>query len=220
MTELNRRTMLRLLAAAPVAAGFAWTDAEASTAHELAQAAQTATRAGTAFTPKFFTAHEWQTVRVLVDIIIPKDERSGSATDAGVPEFMDFILLDEPPVPPGETRRQVAVRGGLAWLDVECLKRYDKNFLGCVEAERTAVLNDISWPAPTLAPGETPSHEALHLARGRAFFFSFRDLTASGFWTTKVGMADLQYLGNRYVAEWTGCPDEQLKKLGVSYPNA
>jgi gluconate 2-dehydrogenase gamma chain len=220
MTELNRRSMLRLLAAAPVAAGFAWSDAEASTAHELAQAAQAAARAGTTFTPKFFTAHEWQTVRTLVDIIIPKDERSGSATDAGVPEFMDFILLDEPPVPPGETRRQVAVRGGLAWLDTECLQRFDKNFLGCAETERAAVLNDIAWPAPMLAPGEVPTREALHLARGRAFFFSFRDLTASGFWTTKAGMADLQYMGNRYVAEWTGCPDEQLKKLGVSYPNA
>lgn len=220
MAELNRRAMLRLLAAAPVAAGFAWSEAEASTAHELAQAAQAATRAGTPFTPKFFTAHEWQTVRVLVDIIIPKDERSGSATDAGVPEFMDFILLDEPPVPPGETRRQIAVRGGLAWLDRECLVRFDKNFLACADAERAAVLDAIAWPAPVLAPGEEASAETLHLAPGRAFFFSFRDLTASGFWTTKVGMADLQYMGNRYVAEWTGCPDEQLKKLGVSYPSA
>jgi gluconate 2-dehydrogenase gamma chain len=220
MAELNRRTMLRLLAAAPVAAGFAWTDAEASTAHELAQAAQAAARAGTPFTPKFFSAHEWQTVRVLVDIIIPKDERSGSATDAGVPEFMDFILLDEPPVPPGETRRQTSMRGGLAWLDRECLIRFDKNFLACADAERTAVLDAIAWPAPVLEPGEKATPETQHLAPGRAFFFSFRDLTASGFWTTKVGMADLQYMGNRYVAEWTGCPDEQLKKLGVSYPGA
>jgi gluconate 2-dehydrogenase gamma chain len=220
MADLNRRAMLRLLAAAPVAAGFAWSEAEASTAHELAQAAQAATRAGTPFTPKFFTAHEWQTVRVLVDIIIPKDERSGSATDAGVPEFMDFILLDDPPVPPGETRRQLSMRGGLAWLDRECLIRFDKNFLACTDAERIAVLDTIAWPAPVLEPGEKPSPETVHLAPGRAFFFSFRDLTASGFWTTKVGMADLQYMGNRYVAEWTGCPDEQLKKLGVSYPSA
>src|SRR6476659_1667374 len=93
--DTKRRTILRLIAAGPVAAGFSWTEAEAQQAHQHAEAAQaTATAAGTPFKPKFFTAHEYATLRVLVDIISPKDERSGSATDAGVPEFMDFILGD------------------------------------------------------------------------------------------------------------------------------
>ncbi|MEO8682570.1 MAG: gluconate 2-dehydrogenase subunit 3 family protein [Vicinamibacterales bacterium] len=217
MSGLDRRSMLRLLAAAPMAAGFAWTEAEAATANVLSQAVQAAARAGTPFTPKFFTAHEWETVRMLVDIIIPRDERSGSATDAGVPEFMDFIMLDEPKLPE-ESRRQTSMRGGLAWLDLECQHRFDKMFVGCTDAERASLLDEISWPAPKTTPVEetdvpVPAH-------GRAFFFSFRDLTASGFWTTKAGMADLQYMGNHYVAEWTGCPDEALKKLGVSYPKA
>jgi gluconate 2-dehydrogenase gamma chain len=201
MAGLDRRSMLQLLASAPLAAGFAWTEAEASTAHALAQAAQTA-NAGAAFTPKFFTAHEYATVRLLVDIILPRDERSGSATDAGVPEFMDFMMIDQP-------TRQLAMRGGLAWLDLESQKRYDKRFIDCADGERTGLLDDIA--ARPARP---------ELSHGAAFFTSFRDLTATGFWTSKLGMDDLQFMGNRYVATWNGCPDAALKKLGVSYPPA
>jgi gluconate 2-dehydrogenase gamma chain len=206
MSQLNRRELLKLLAAAPVAT-LSWTEAEASIAGELAQAAQTAAAAGTPFTPKFFTPHEWQTVRMLVDLIIPRDERSGSATDAGVPEFMDFMMIDQP-------NRQVAMRGGIAWLDLECQKRFDKTFIDCASQERSAVLDDIAWPhKATLPSGELRPD----LRHGIAFFNSFRDLTATGFWTTKMGIEDLQYLGNRSVARWNGCPDPALKKLGVSY---
>lgn len=197
--DTNRRTMLRLLASAPAAAGFAWTDAEAQEAHTHAQAAQaTARQSGAPFKPKFFTAHEWATVRMLVDLIIPRDERSGSATEAGVPEFMDFMMTDQP-------ARQTAMRGGLAWLDRECVSRYDKMFVTCTAAERTKVLDDIAWPQK--APKE--------MSHGVAFFNSFRDLTASGFWTSKMGITDLAYKGNVFVPEWKGCPDAVLKKLGV-----
>jgi hypothetical protein len=197
--ETDRRTMLRLLAAAPAAAGFTWTDAEAQQAHNHAQAAQAvAKKTGAPYKPKFFTAHEWATVNMLVDIIIPKDERSGSATDAGVPEFMDFMMTDQP-------GRQTAMRGGLAWLDRECVTRFDKAFLDCTDSQRTQVLDDIAWPRKA-PPG---------LSHGVAFFNSFRDLTASGFWTTKMGMQDLQYTGNVFVPEWKGCPDEVLNKLGI-----
>jgi gluconate 2-dehydrogenase gamma chain len=198
--DTNRRTMLRLLAAAPAAAGFVWTEAEAQQAHTHAQAAQTAaTKSGVAFKPKFFTAHEWATVRVLVDIIIPRDERSGSATEAGVPEFMDFMMNDQP-------GRQTAMRGGLAWLDRECVSRYDKMFVDCTSADRTKVLDEIAWPQKAAAG----------LSHGVAFFNAFRDLTASGFWTSRMGIKDLDYQGNVFVPEWKGCPDDILKKLGVS----
>ena len=215
MAALSRRDTLRLLASAPFAAGFSWTAAEASAARDLAQAARAA--AAPRYVPKFFSAHEYDTVCALADAIIPRDERSGSATDAGVPEFIDFIMQDQPALPE-ESRRQTAMRGGLAWLDLECQRRYDRVFVDCRDVERAAVLDDISWPAPDPKRGAPPP--VPDFAPGRAFFFSFRDLTASGFWTTKAGMADLQYLGNRYVAEWTGCPDEALKQLGVSYPGA
>jgi len=198
--ETDRRTMLRLLAAAPAAAGFAWTEVEAQQAHTHAQAAQnTAQKTGTPYKPKFFNAHEWATIGMLADMIIPKDDRSGSATDAGVPEFMDFMMADQP-------ARQTAMRGGLAWLDRECVNRHEKMFVACTEADRKKLLDDIAWPANT----------PIGMSHGVAFFNSFRDLTASGFWTSRMGIKDLQYLGNVFVAEWKGCPDEALKKLGVT----
>ena len=198
LRRTSRRDVLKLLLAAP-AATFAWTEAEAAQAVASAQAARAATTAKP-FVPKFFTATEFKLVRTLADIIIPKDERSGSASDAGVPEFMDFMMIDQP-------TRQIAMRGGLAWLDSECQERFDKTFLDCIETERTAVLDDIAWPQKARP----------ELSHGVAFFNSFRDLTASGFWTTRMGIDDLQYMGNRSVARWNGCPPEALKKLGVSY---
>jgi len=199
MDSINRRTMLRLMSAAPAAAAFAITDAEAQQAHHLAsQARESAQKTGAKFAPKFFTAHEYATVRVLVDLIIPKDERSGSATDAGVPEFMDFIMIDQP-------ARQVAMRGGLSWLDGESQRRNDQRFVTATPAQREELVADISTYG-TLKPG---------LTHGQAFFRSFRDLTATGFWTSKMGMTDLGYMGNTVVAKWDGCPAEQLQKLGL-----
>lgn len=228
MAGLDRRQVLQWLGAAPLAAGFAWSATEVAAAAGLAQATRAATAAAKpgaapAFQPKFFTPHEWETVRALADAIIPRDERSGSATDAGVPEFLDFILIDEPRLA-HETSRQTAMRGGLAWIDLECQRRFDKRFVTCTEAERTALLDDLSQPLPDEPPafeyaiGQPPQLPAL--AHGRAFFASFRDLVATGFWTSRVGMDDLQYVGNRVVTEWTGCPEDALKKLGVRYPNA
>jgi gluconate 2-dehydrogenase subunit 3-like protein len=203
MTKLNRRSMLGLLGSVPLAAGFTWTDDEAASAAQAAQTARTAPAGArpSPFKPKFFTAHEYATVRVLVDIIIPKDARSGSATDAGVPEFMDFMMADEP-------ARQTPMRGGLAWIDLECQDRFDKPFLDCSAQERAAVLDDIAWPAKAKP----------EVAHGVAFFNSFRDLTSSGFFSSKMGVTDLQYMGNTMVAEWKGCPDEAMKRLGVSPP--
>ncbi len=199
--------MLGLLGSVPLAAGFTWTDAEASEAAQAAQAARRAPAAGpkaAGFKPKFFTAREYAMVRVLVDLIIPKDARSGSATDAGVPEFMDFMMADGDRN--DQTDRQTPMRGGLAWIDSQCQERFDKRFLECAAQERTAVLDDIAWPAKARP----------EFAHGVAFFNSFRDLTAAGFFSSKMGVSDLQYLGNTMLAEWKGCPDEALKKLGVT----
>ena len=179
-----------MLLAAPAA--FAWTDAEAMQA--ASAAANRARAAANAVRPEVLHATEFKLVSVLADIVIPKDERSGSATDAGVPEFMDFMMIDQP-------ARQVAMRGGLAWLDHECQQRFDKIFLDCADAQRR-VLDDIAWPAKA-----KPEH-----AHGVAFFTSFRDLTATGFWTTRMGIDDLQYLGNRSVARWNGCPDRAAEE--------
>ena len=199
---LDRRDALKALMSAPAAAAAAltWTPAEALEATIAAhRARQAASQAQTAYAPKFFTAPEWATVNVLVDLVIPKDEKSGSATEAGVPEFMDFMMLDQP-------TRQTAMRGGLAWLDHEAHRRTDKSFVASTDAERRAILDDIAWPTRKVAPA---------LQYGVTFFNMFRDLTASGFYTSRIGMDDLEYQGNTFVHDWKGCPPEWLKKLGV-----
>jgi hypothetical protein len=200
MATMDRRELLKALAAAPLAAAaISWTEADVQVASQAAAAArQTAQRAKTPYKPKFFTAGEWATVSMLTDLIIPKDEKSGSATDAGVPEFMDFMMVDQP-------TRQSAMRGGLAWLDHECQRRHDKSFVACLDTQRTALLDEISWPRRAKP----------EMAAAVSFFNSFRDLTASGFFTSKIGMADLQYMGNTFVREFKGCPPEALKKLGL-----
>jgi hypothetical protein len=155
--------------------------------------------AGVAYVPKVYSAHEWATVQVLVDYLIPKDAKSGSATDAGVPEFMDTMLDLEPGM-------RTANRGGLAWLDHQSHLRFAKDFVDCTDAERRQLLDDIAYPRRARP----------ELATGVAWFNSFRDFTASGFFTSELGVNDLGYQGNTAVPEWTGCPPESYTRLGVS----
>jgi Gluconate 2-dehydrogenase subunit 3 len=197
--ELTRRETVKLLAAAPLALSFGFSlagcDRAARSARQLGGSA--------GFQPAFFTAHEWETVRVLVDLIIPRDERSGSATDAKVPEFMDFMMADKDTEPEGRKR----MRDGLAWLDSESQRRSGRSFVEISGRQQAALLDEIAWPArakPDMQPGVV-------------FFNSFRDLTASGFWSSEIGVKDLQYQGNAVVGEWRGCPEAALKKLGVRY---
>jgi gluconate 2-dehydrogenase gamma chain len=201
MASISRRAALRIVSSAPVAAALVWTPAEAQQAHEQATAArEQAAKRPAPFKPKFFTAHEYAMVGLLVDLIIPRDERSGSATEAGVPQFMDFMMIDQP-------QRRVAMRGGLALIDRLAADRFGKPFVTLGDPQRRSVLDEIAY---TTNPDPGLSHAI-------AFFSSFRDLTASGFWSTKMGIQDLQYKGNTFVAEWEGCPDAALKKLGVTY---
>jgi len=202
MKRISRRKALQLFTSVPAAAAaLVWTAYETEAAQTQAQAARRqATERRAAFQPRFFTRREYATVIVLVDLIIPRDERSGSASEAGVPEFMDFMMIDQPV-------RQTAMRGGLAFIDHLCEARFDRPFIECTDSERRRVLDDLAYPG-RVEPA---------LAQGAAFFSSFRDLTASGFWTSKMGIEDLQYLGNKALAEWKGCPSEALEHLGVKY---
>lgn len=192
--DVSRREVLQILAGIPLLAS----GLSPETVRRAVASAQSAMSSSSA--PVFFTPHEWQTVRFLVDIIIPRDDHSGSATDAAVPEFMDFILNDQADM-------QTGTRGGLAWLDTECRERFGKNFVDCADAQRRRVLDDIAWPKKARP----------EMSQGVAFFSDFRDLTASGFYSSKLGVEDLQYLGNTVVGEWKGCPPEALAKLGVKY---
>lgn len=196
-STISRRSMLELIVLGTLATACKGAERTATTAGGKAGADTARAAAGT-YQPTVFTPHEWETVNVLVDIIIPRDERSGSATDAGVPEFMDRILVLYP-------EDSLPIRGGLAWLDHECADRYGRPFAHCNTNERHAVLDDIAWP----------KRAKPEFSQGVAFFNRFRDFTATGFFSSKMGVADLQYQGNAIVPQWTGCPPEALHKLGV-----
>ncbi len=197
MAGMKRRDLLGILAAVPLTTALNWSP------DAVARARAAAVRAQASPAPadlKFFTPQEFETVRVLGDLIIPRDERSGSASDAAAPEFIDYILSEYPD-------NQVAVRGGLAWMDNEMRRRTGKAFGSATPAEQTALLDDLAYPAKAKP----------ELSHGVEFFTRFRDMTASAFFSSKLGVADLQYRGNTFVTEWNGCPPEALAKLGVRY---
>lgn len=143
---------------------------------------------------QFFSAHEMATITVLVDIIIPKDQHSGSASDAKVPEFIEFIVKDIP-------SHQIPMRGGLRWLDMQCLNRFQKPFKDISAGQQTEVVDLIAYPKK-VKPG---------MEQGIAFFNLMRNLTASGFFTSEMGVKDLGYIGNA-PNKWEGVPAEVLKQ--------
>ena len=200
MSKINRRESLQILAAVPAAAGFTWTETEVRQVQEARKSG-----AGSSGAPRFFSESEWQTVRILCDLVLPADDRSAGAVEAGVPEFIDFMMNDDEVA--GRTERQVAVRGGLAWVDYRSIRRFGGRFAQLSDTQRRQILDEIAWP-------ETAAAE---VSQGVAFFNSFRDLVATGFWSSKIGIEDLDYRGNRFVPEWTGCPDEALRHLQVEY---
>ncbi len=196
MTDVTRRDAVKAMAALPFA--LAWE----LTPPQLERAARAFATDESSYAPTFFTSSEWETVRMLVDYIIPRDERSGSATEAKVPEYMDFLFSDKD----ASESSKVAMRGGLGWLDFECRERFAATFVRCTDEQRRAVLNDIAWPARA-----KPEH-----SHGVAFFTRFRDLTAGGFFSSAMGWQDVRYIGNVFNPNWQGCSAEAMAKLGVS----
>ncbi len=195
---MKRRDLLKVITSVPAAALIpAASKAAEKAAVPASTAAQAAARRAP-FQPKVLDAHEWKTIRVLSDLIIPADERSGSATQAGVPEFIDDWL---------DSKRGMLldiIRGGLTWLDIECNKLLRHDFVDSTAAQQKQVLDRIAYPSR--APAED--------ANAVAFFNHLRDLVVSGFFSSDMGVKDLPYLGNQMVAEWKGCPANVRAKLG------
>lgn len=144
----------------------------------------------------YFNEHEMATITVLADIIIPRDEVSPSASEVGVPDFIEFIVKDIP-------QHKIPMRGGLKWLDTFSLKNYNRVFINCSKNEQLEIVDQIAYPSKAKA----------EVSQGVTFFNRMRDLTASGFYTTKEGIADLGYAGNR-PGVWNGVPPEILKEHG------
>jgi gluconate 2-dehydrogenase gamma chain len=176
---VSRRRIIQAIGSAPV---LAVASAEAQTA------------AKPAYRPKVFDAHQWRTVGVLCDLILPADERSGSATQAGVPEFIDD-WLDFRTREDGNDTLAAQILGGLAWLDLESNHKSGKDFAAAAPDRQKELLDRIAWPEKAAAEDH----------RWVDFFDRFRDLTVGGFFSSKMGIADLPYLGNKPVGEWKGC---------------
>jgi len=190
--DVTRRNLIQILSAAPVIA-----EAEQQAATHEHAAAPPAPAAKAAYQRKVFNDHQWQTLHVLCDLIIPADERSGSATQAAVPEFIDD-WLDFRKKEDGNDMVAAQVLGGLMWLDAEARTLSGKDFASSTPDQQKQLLDRVAWPAKA-APEDY---------RWVTWFNRMRDLTVSGFFSSKTGVADLPYLGNRAVAEWKGCPPE------------
>jgi len=165
-------------------------------------------------TTTFFTPHEMATITILADIIIPRDEISGSASDAKVPEFIEFMVKDRP-------ENQIPMRGGLRWLDVESLKRFEKSFKDLDQKQQLNIVDDIAYSEIEYKDGKGNKIKKgrkakTGMAQGIAFFSLMRDMTASGFYTSEIGVKDVGYAGNT-PNKWNGVPDDVLKQYGVAY---
>jgi gluconate 2-dehydrogenase gamma chain len=147
----------------------------------------------------FFTPEEIATITILGDIIIPKDDVSGSASDAKVPEFIEYIVKDMP-------AHQTPMRGGLRWLDMQCLNRYGVSFKGCNHEQRMEMVDRIAWPKKAKPD----------MSQGVAFFNLLRNLVATGFYTSEMGVKDVGYVGN-VPNQWNGVPDDVLKQYKMAY---
>src|SRR5258707_6916659 len=143
------------------------------------------------YPPKYFPAAQYAVLTFLCDTIIPKDEKSGGAVEAGAPEFIDLLASENPEF-------QLKLGGGLFWLDAACTDRYGKVFMDCAAEQKKEILDLIAFRKNGK---KDPS-----LSQGVAFFAFLRNLTCDGFYTSKIGIADLQYMGNTALREFPGCP--------------
>lgn len=202
---ISRRRALTILGMVPAAAAIGQVPQTQKPVNPPATSANPATTqtVGAQRAPRFFNKHEWATLGMLTDYIIPRDGRSGSATDAKVPEYIDYLLSEKD----ANVNEQVQMHGGLAWIDTESRRRFGKTFISATDAQRRQLLDDIAYP-------QKARPEMMY---GVSFFNRLRDRTASGFFSSAMGWKDLQYIGNVFNPKYDGCPPAALAKLGVSY---
>ena len=149
----------------------------------------------------FLTAAELALVTALGDMIIPRDEKTGSASDAGVPAYVDFIIG----ISGRNTQNQW--RDGLRWFDEESTRRFQKNFVQADATQRGQILDDIAWPGRATPERQNPAN----------FFNRVRDLVSAGFFSSRMGVQDLGYQGGVFNPEWHGAPDAALRPLNLNY---
>jgi gluconate 2-dehydrogenase subunit 3-like protein len=193
MNEISRRDVLKNLAVGAAGGSvLQMIPAEAAKlTHKLIRKEKAS--AGK-YAPKFFSARQYQTLVFLCDAIIPKDEVSGGAVEAGAAEFIDLLTSEN-------EEYQSMFGGGLMWLDNFCVDRYEHVFFECTPAQQKEALDLIAYSKNVKTDAS--------LSQGVAFFAKLRKLTCDGFYTSKIGIEDLKYIGNTALAEFPGCPSVQ-----------
>src|SRR5712664_1807850 len=159
-------------------------------AHHMV-AAEKATAPAGAYTPKFFSPKSYKTLQTLCQAIIPADSECGGAMEAGAPEFIDLLTSENP-------EYQLKLGGGFFWLDAACTDRYGNVFMECTPEQKKEIMDLIAF--------RKNAKQDASLSQGVAFFAFLRNLTTDGFYTSKIGIADLQYMGNTALHEFPGCP--------------
>lgn len=189
---ISRRDILRTLAIGAAGGSILQViPAEAAEyAHQLVHA-EKGTAPAAKYAPKYFSAHQYATLTFLCDAILPKDEHSGGAVEAGAPEFIDLLTSEN-------DKFQLRLGGGLFWLDGFCSDRYGKPFLDCTSAQQREAMDLIAY--------RKNARKDPTLSQGVAFFALLRNMTCDAFYTSKIGIADLQYIGNTSLREFPGCP--------------
>jgi gluconate 2-dehydrogenase gamma chain len=181
MSDISRRDALRRFALTLLAGGVA-DRVSASEVHEFARAAQ----ANGTFTPRAFTAHEFRTLERLTDLIIPVENGRPGALAAGVPPWIDLIVSEN-------DRLRTIYKEGFAWLDTAIMKEGPVNFVSATPDQQTRLLDVIAYRR-----NETPA-----LGPGIAFFSWVRRMTVDAFYTSEVGIKDIDYRGNAHLQTYT-----------------
>ena len=150
---------------------------------------------------QFLNPHEIATLTVLCDLILPGSEEFKAASDANVVDFIEFMAKDNESFQPD-------IRGGVMWLDHKCNTENGVEFKTATVEQQKAILDEIAYYDPEIPSNERPFEIN--------FFSLIRNLTMTGFYTTKIGIEEIGYKGNMPNV-WDGVPEDVLEQHGVAY---
>ena len=207
---MNRRENLKLLFTGSVGASLLLTGCEPEQVAVQGQVITGGTPGGRTEEEKardakllsenFLTDEEKKKLSTLVDIIMPADSESPSATELKVPDFIEFMMKDQP-------NMQTPMRGGLMWLDFEADELFGKKFNDLSKDEVIQIVDLVAWPEKA-----TEAYSG-----GVRWFNMLRNLTCSGYFSTEAGWKYMGYMGNQPNV-WDGVPQNVLDKHGLSNP--
>ncbi len=187
---VSRRDVLKSLTMGTVGSALGVIPLEAAEyAHALVAAEKRSGAGG--YKPKFFSPHQYKSLRMLCETIVPADGESGGAIEAGAPEFIDLLTSENP-------EYQLKLGGGLMWLDSRCADRYGDVYANCKTEQQKEMLDLIAY--------REHAEKDSSVAQGVEFFSFLRNLTADGFFTSKIGIQYLGFVGNTFLTDFPGCP--------------